>query len=346
MSTESTNSNQTLAQQEPGQELAEADRLERLILAQPELVSAAITANFAAIREAATLVAAARRVRLAGAGHSAAVAETGAHLLRSVGIDARAGHAFDMAMYPPGFDANDLLIAVASGEDRAYASRTVQRANHAGLPSIAVVAPRGRISNATVTIQAGPDEELPTGLVSLPAGIAALAAIAGRFEPRAPLAASLPALREAVRAALVSRDVATGVAASLAEPGRRVLLVAAGPDLPVAHAAALALAETGGRLAVAQAVEDAMLGGLKALRTGDLVVQIAPAGAAEARHGDLARVCSAVGIGRWRIGGAADGAQWHTVLPAVDEALSPLVAAIPLLWLAHALLVGTESPAS
>ncbi|HMM41304.1 MAG TPA: hypothetical protein PKA95_05335, partial [Thermomicrobiales bacterium] len=137
MSTESTNSNPTLTQPEPSEERSAADRLEQLIHAQPELVSTAITANFDAIRESATLVAAARRVRLAGAGHSAAVAEVGEHLLRSVGIDARATHAFDLATYPPGFDASDLLVAVASGEDRAFASRAVQRASHAGLPSVA-----------------------------------------------------------------------------------------------------------------------------------------------------------------------------------------------------------------
>lgn len=342
MSTESTNSNPTLTQPEPGEERSAADRLEQLIHAQPELVSTAITANFDAIRESATLVAAARRVRLAGAGHSAAVAEVGEHLLRSVGIDARATHAFDLATYPPGFDANDLLVAVASSEDRAFASRAVQRASHAGLPSVAVVAPSGRISNATVTIPVGPDEELPIGLVCVPAGVAALAAVAGRFEPRSSLAESLPALREVVRSMLASRDVAAEVAAPLPDPERRLLLVAAGPAMPLARAAALALAEAGGLLAIAQVVEDVMLGGLRALRPGDLVVQIAPAGPADARHRDLARVCTAAGIERWRIGSGADGARWHTELPAIDEALSPVAAAIPLLWFAHALLDGTE----
>ncbi len=348
MATEPGNSNQALVQPDPGRESSAAERLERLILAQPEAVSTAITGNFDAIREAATLVAAARRVRLAGSGHSAAVAEVGAHLLRSVGIDARAGHAFDMATYPPGFDASDLLVAVTNGEDRAYASRAVQRASHAGLPSVAVAAPRGRISNASVTIEVGADEEPPTGMAGLPAAIAALAAVAARFEPRSSLAESIPMLREIVRAMLASRDVAADAASLLADPDRRLLIVAAGPSMPLARSLALALAETVGRLSGAQPIEDALLGGLRVLRPGDLVVQIAPAGPAEARDRDLARVCSAVEIERWRIGGAVDGARWHTELAAVDEPLSPAAAAIPLLWLVHAVLAGTTpiSPAS
>lgn len=340
MATESTNSNQTLADAEQDREPSAAATLERLILSQPEMVSSAITANFDAIREAAALVAAARRVRLTGAGHSASIAEAGAYLLRSVGIDARAGHAFDMAIYPPGFDASDLLIAVASNDDRAYASRVVQRASHAGLPSIAVVSPQGRISNATVTVEVGVDEESPTGLVHLPAGVAALAAIAGRFEPSSMLAESLPALREVVRTALDSRATAMDAAAWLGEPGRRLLVVAAGPGMPLARSAALSFAETGGLMAGAHSVEDAMLGGLRALRPGDLVVQIAPSGPAEARHRDLARVCAAVGIELWHIGGAVDVARWHTELPAVNESLALVAAAMPLLWFTHGLLAG------
>lgn len=338
MSTESTNSNQTLVQPEPGQGQGAAERLERIILAQPDLVSAAVTDNFDAIREAAALVTGARRVRLAGSGHCAAVADVGAYLLRSIGIDARSTHAFDIATYPPGFDASDLLIAVSSGEDRSYASRAVQRASHAGLPSIAIVAPAGRISNATVTLQVGSEEESLTGLSILPAGIAAIGAIAARIEPRSALAESLPALPEAVRVTLASRDVAAEVRSLLAAPTRRSLVVAAGPSMPLARSAALAFAETGGILAGAYHLEDAMLGGIGVLKREDLIVQLAPTGPADGRHRDLARVCAAAGIERWRIGGDADGARWHTDLPAIDEALSPIAAAIPLLWLSLALM--------
>ena len=343
MATESTNSNQTVVERESNAQRSDAEHLEQVILAQPELITAAITDNLDAIREAAALVGAARRVRLAGAGYSASAAEAGGHLLRAVGIDARASHAFDLAVYPPGFDASDLLIAIASGDDRSYASRAVQRANHAGLSSIAVVTQLAPISNATITIQIGREEMTPTDLTRMPALIAALAAIAARFEPRAPLAELLPRLGELVRAILPSRDVALGVAGALADPERRVLLVAAGPAMSIARATALALAEVGGLLVMAQHVEDAILGGLRVLRPGDVVVQVAPAGPADARHRDLAQICSAVGIDRWRIGGPTDGARWHTDLPTGDETLLTVVAAIPLLWMVQSMLAGTDS---
>lgn len=340
MSIDPIDSNRALSEPDAGRR--HSQRLERLILSQPDLVSAAITGNFDSIREAAALVAAARRVRLAGSGHSAAIADIGAYLLRAVGIDARASHAFDLATYPPGFDASDLVVAVASQDDRAYASRVVQRANHAGLPAIAIVTPPGRISNATVTVSVGADDESPTGLTWLPAGIAALAAIVARVETRSALAESLPALREIVRTVLTSREIAADVARAVAAPDRRTLIVGAGPALPLARAGALAVAEAGDRLASAQHIEDAMLGGLRALQRGDLIVQIAPAGPAEPRHRDLARICSAVGIERWRIGGAADGARWHSDLPPVDEGLAPIAAAVPLLWLAQSVMTDAE----
>jgi len=335
MSNDLTDRNQTATDQSSDADLTPAEQLEACILAQPELVSAAITENFASIREAAGHIFGARRVRFSGAGHSAAIAEIGAVLLRAVGVDARAGHAFDMATYTPGFDGRDLLIAIATGEDRAYASRVVQRSGHAGLPSIAIVGPAGRISNATTTVEVGP-ANVPTHLANLPAAVAAIGGIAARFEPSSASGESLPRLREIVRSMLASRETADDVAMAIAGADARVLLVAAGPLMPLAQSAALALAETGGRLATAMSVEDALLGGLRALRKGDVVVQLAPSGPSDARHADLARVCQVAAIDRWRIGGQPEDARWHTPLPTIEESLAPIPSAIPLLWLAQA----------
>ncbi|MCO5176826.1 MAG: hypothetical protein M9890_07640 [Thermomicrobiales bacterium] len=345
MSNDLTDRNQTVADPTPDATLSLAEQLEACILAQPELVSTAITENFASIREAAAHIFEARRVRFSGAGHSAAIADIGAGLLRAIGVDARAGHAFDMATYAPGFDGRDLLIAIATGEDRAYASRVVQRSGHAGLPSIAVVGPDGIISNATTTVKVGPSN-VPTHLANLPAAVAAIGGIAARFEPSSASGDSLPKLREIVNSTLPSRAAAAEVAAAIATVDARVLIVAAGPLTALAQSAGLALAETGGRLATAISVEDALLGGLRALRRGDLVVQIAPSGPADGRHADLSRVCQVAGIDRWRIGGQPDDARWHTPLPTIEESLAPIPSAIPLLWLAHALFRTIEGAPS
>ena len=64
------------------------------------------------------------------------------------------------------------------------------------------------------------------------------------------------------------------------------------------------------------------------------LIQIAPDGAANDRHDDLADIADALHLQRWKIGGPPLRARWHTPLPAVPESLAPIVAAIPLQWLA------------
>lgn len=49
MATESTNSNQTVVERESNAQRSDAEHLEQVILAQPELITAAITDNLDAI---------------------------------------------------------------------------------------------------------------------------------------------------------------------------------------------------------------------------------------------------------------------------------------------------------
>jgi glutamine---fructose-6-phosphate transaminase (isomerizing) len=308
--------------------------LEETIAGQPSAISEAITSNFDTIRTAAVLVAAARRVRLSGVGASWHAALVGEHMLRSIGVDARSTHAFDLATYPTNFDPGELLIVVSHRGGKTYSARALQRAVHAGLKTVAVVGRGGSLSGADVAIETVPLEQSATHTASFTAAMAVLAAIAARCEPRSSLAPDVASLQESVRTMLASRDTAREVARVMVDPARRTLITGVYGNHAVARGGALSVKETSYVVVEGNHLEDALHGGILGLNPGDVLVQIAPEGPADDRQADLAVVSNAIGLERWKIGGARDGARWHSELPPASEIISPILTTVPLQWLA------------
>ena len=133
---------------------------------------------------------------------------------------------------------------------------------------------------------------------------------------------------------LPSRETARDVANEIVAGKRRVLLAGAGISLPVANAGALLLREMAHLPADGIHLEDALHSGIAALRPDDIVIEIAPEGLSEDRHADLARMADAIGVQRWKIGGAPVHARWYTLLPSIAEIATPLASFVPLQWLA------------
>lgn len=308
-------------------------RLEATITNQPDAISHAITANFDGIRDAAVLLAGARRVRLCGVGLSALTAQVGEQLLRTIGIDAVASHAFDVATYPTSFDPGELLVVVAHRGTNAYTARVLQRAIHAGLKTIVISDQPEGMRGADVRIDTTRARE--DGLAApFTAALATVAATAARCEPQSRLATAVASLPEMARTMLASRETATEVATIAADPSRRMLVVGAGGNAGAARAGALLVKTLAHGTCEGMHLEDAIHGGLLALRPDDLLIQLAPAGAADDRHADLAVVSNAIGFNRWKLGGKPDGARWQTPLPVTVDALTPILTSIPLQWLA------------
>ena len=310
------------------------DRLESTITGQPDAISQAITANFDGIRDAAVLIAGARRVRLCGVGLSATTAQVAEQILRTIGIDARSAHAFDVASYPTSFDPGDLLLVFAHRGTNAYTARVLQRAIHAGLKTIVISdQPDGmRGSDVRIDTTHGRDED--TAAAPFTASLAILAAVAARCEPQSRLAAFVASLPEMTRTMLATRETATDVATTISHSQQRALIVGPGGNAGAARAGALLLKTLAHMPCEGMHLEDAIHGGLLAMRPDDLLVQLAPTGAADDRQADLAVVSNAIGFARWKIGGKPDGTRWHTPLPETVEALTPILTAIPLQWLA------------
>jgi glutamine---fructose-6-phosphate transaminase (isomerizing) len=308
--------------------------LEETIAGQPEAISEAITSNFDTIRTAATIVSGARRVRLAGVGASGHAAMVGEHMLRTIGIDARMTHAFDLATYPTNFDPGDVLIVISHRGGKTFSARAMQRAIHAGLKTIAIVGKGGSLSGADVTIETVPLEQSSTHTASFTGAMAVLAALTARCEPKSPLAPAVARLQESVRAMLASRDTAREVAEVMTQPERRTLITGAYGNHAIARGGALSVKEAAHLVVEGNHLEDALHGGMHGLNAGDVIVQIAPDGPSDDRQADLAIVADTIGLQRWKIGGPRDGARWHSPLPDAPEMLTPILATIPLQWLA------------
>ncbi|HUG14540.1 MAG TPA: SIS domain-containing protein [Thermomicrobiales bacterium] len=308
--------------------------LEETIESQPAAISEAIASNFETIRAAATLVAAARRVRLCGVGASWHAAMVGEHMLRSIGVDARVTHAFDLATYPTSFDPGELLIVISHRGGKTYSARALQRAAHAGLKTAAIVGRGGSLSGADATIETVDLERSSTHTASFTASMAVLAAIAARCEPRSSMAPAVASLQESVRTMLATRDTASEVAGVMTETDRRTLITGVYGNHAIARGGALAVKETAYLVVEGNHLEDGLHGGILGLNPGDVLIQLAPEGPADDRQADLAVVANAIGLQRWKIGGAPDGARWHSTLPSAPEIISPILTTIPLQWLA------------
>lgn len=311
-----------------------ASALERAIAGQPASVSEAITANIDKLRAAMAIVAGARRVRLTGAGASAYVAQVGEHLLRAIGVNAIATNAFDLATYTTGFEPGDAVIVISHRGTTRYPAETLEKAARSGLKTIAITGQDSPMSDADVVINTVPQEESGTPSASSTGSMAVIAAIAARFEPHSDLASAVPTIPESLRSMLPSRQTASQVAAVAAQPNRRTLIAGSGGLTPIARLGSFGVKVASYLIAEGMHTEEAIHGGLQALNSDDLLIHLAPDGAAAERDADLATLAEALGFQRWKIGGTPDNATWHTPLPRVPEVIAPILAAVPLQWLA------------
>ena len=311
-----------------------ASAFERSIAGQPDAVSNAITTNIDKLRAAMAIVAGARRVRLTGSGASFYAAQVGEHMLRAIGVNANATNAFDLSSYATGFEPGDAVIVISHSGETRYSTQALQRATQSGLKTIAITAAGSPMTAADVVIETVERETSSTPGGSITAAMAVIAAIAGRFEPHSELASAVPSIPETIRAMLPSRQTALQVAEIVAQNNRRTLIVGAGGLAPTARLGALLAKVTSYQSIEGMHIEEAVHGGLQALNSDDVVIHLAPPGPAEERHADLAQLTETIGLRRWKIGGSPDRSAWHTPLPAVPEVIAPVIASVPLQWLA------------
>lgn len=321
----------------PGGEIARrttVSAFERSISGQPEAASSAITTNIEKLRAATAIVSGARRVRLTGIGADLHVARAGEYLLRAIGINAFSADAFDLALFPSGFEPGDALMVISHTGTSRYAVESLNRAVQSGLKTVVLTSTESPLSDADVVIGTTPPEESLAPAASATSALAIIAAIAARIDPDSNLASAVPTIPESLRSMLPARQTALQVAELVLGNHRRTVVAGVGGLAPIASLGAFLARITAHLPVTAMHLEELVQGGLLGLQPDDLVIHLAAQGPADERHAEFARLAAGIGLHRWKIGGSPDMATWHTPLPRVPEVISPLLCCVPLQWLA------------
>lgn len=328
-------------------ELTPRSALYRTIHGQPAIVRAVMEQTTEEIARAAVIVAAARRVWLAGTGTSSHAAVVGEHLLRMAGADAAATTNFDFALYPRPIGPDDALIAISHRGSKRYGAQAIARARQSGAHVIGITGQDSPMEGPEVVIKTAPQEQSSTHTASYTANLTALALIAVEVGTRheqdmAGLRRALRDLPDSITALLAREQEVYPVAQSLAQVGR-LALAGAGPNAVTAREGALKVKESSYLTAEGFELETALHGALQAIQAGDVAAVIAAHGPAMERTVDMVRALHLIGarlliVADERVvaGLPAEAASDATIIPfaAVPEALSPILAVIPLQILA------------
>ncbi len=319
------------------------------IHSQPDVVRAVLSDARDAAARAAELLANARRVFITGTGTSGHAAIVGEYLLRLAGADAYAATNFEFATYPRPIGPDDALVTISHRGSKRYGRQAIDRARAAGLPVVGLTGQGSPMEGPDIMIETASSERSSTHTASYTGSLAALALIAAYLGERngadvTTLRDALERLPDALTAVLARENLVVPVAGALAERGRLVLM-GAGPNAATAREGALKVKESSYLVAEGFELETALHGGLQAVQAGDVAVAIAAQGPALDRMGDLVRALELLGarvlvVADERVVDALpappEAAIARTVIPypAVPEALSPLLAVVPLQLLA------------
>ena len=317
------------------------------IYAQPGALRLLTRGQGDTLAAAAGRIAAAPHVWLAGAGSSWHAALVGEMLLAGVGrLGARvraidAAHLVEYAPEP----AAAAVVAITHRGTNGYASAALARARGAGAPAVAITGKGGDGPDGAEHVLRTVDHEASScHTVSYTCALAMLAALAAAVGHDEETARQLDAIPDQL-AMLLGQESWEELAARFGGR-RRYWIVGGGPNVATAYEAALKLGEGAWAPSVGLGTEQFLHGGWAALEPDDLVVLIAPPGAAHARAIDAARVAAEIGASLIALVAEDDReiaplAAETIALPPVPELLSPMVAIVPLQLITYHLAVTT-----
>lgn len=327
------------------------------ILAQPDAFARAVRRNDAAADRLAAEISSCRRLFLVGIGTSHHAALVGEHLFRAYGggVDVRAVHSFDFALYGPEIGADDCVVAVSHRGTKRYTALALGRAREAGCLT-ALVTGEGEAGGdaAGIVFRTVAQEKSPAHTVSHTTAVAVLALLAartGRYRtgvgtvPDNLLSEEVPA---ALRAALGTEDMASDLAREHVGR-RRIWLVGGGPVAASAAETALKIRETSYLQAEGLPTETMLHGPFQCVEAEDLFVLIAPEGPARERTLEMAGLAQEVGSEVVVVDDGTGDARYGARLsvPYVPEPFSALTCLVPLqLFSYHLALARGTNPDS
>jgi glucosamine--fructose-6-phosphate aminotransferase (isomerizing) len=324
------------------------------ILAQPGAVVRAVERNEAAADDFGREAAPRRRLFLVGIGTSHHAALLGEHLFRlhGGGVEVRAVHSFDFALYGPDLTPEDCVVAVSHRGTKRYTAAALERARGAGCATTLVTGEGDAAGGADRVFRTVPQEKSPAHTVSFTTAVAVLALLAARVGERRTGSETLTAgllgdtLPAALRTALGSEDGARRLAGG--QLGRRrIWLLGGGPAAVTAAETAIKIRETSYLQAEGLPTETMLHGPFQCVEADDLFVLVAPGGAARERTLEVAGLAREVGSEVVVVDdGAGEAPEGVTRLsvPPLPEPFSALTCLVPLQFFSYhlALARGTN----
>lgn len=319
---------------------------------QPAEVSRILAEGWGPAKEAAGLLANARRVFVTGIGTSYHASLVGGWLLRAAGTDARAVLSFDFATYPEDIPlrADDAVIVMAHTGVKRYSGETMARAAAAGATVISVGSLTAEHPGSQLVLRTVEREKSAAYTVSHVGAMTVLAQVATELgEANGATGVSgfrdgLAALPDQI-AGVLRREAEIEPIARIAATNR-VYSAGAGPNEATAIELVIKAREAALGHVDGLAIEQFLHGPMVAFNAGDLAVFVNVPGNASTRVGEIAAVAYAMGGHVWLVGEGVAAVPNATVfsLPAIPETLSPLLTVVPMQILAYqmAALKGTH----
>lgn len=331
--------------------LTHSSSLYQSIHRQPDIVRDVLRREAEHAREGAEILAAGRRIYLAGTGTSSHAALVTEYLYRSLGLDAEARTVFDLANYGPHLRAEDVVVVISHRGAKKYGNRVLELAKSAGARTIGVTGFDSPMSIPEVIFHTAPQEKSSTHTMSYTGNLTALAMMGLAYAERGgggpdALRPVLERMPETFESILHREHVIQPVAHALARSGRLVL-AGAGPNVQTAREGALKVKESSYLTAEGFEIENLLHGGLQPQQAGDVAVVLVPPNAAAERATDLVRALELLGANILLIQDEAHPFEVPAVdvpvpaistflLPTVPELLSPMVTVLPVQFLACA----------
>jgi glutamine---fructose-6-phosphate transaminase (isomerizing) len=313
---------------------------------QPADLAGLLERGWDAAGQAAELVAGAERLFLVGVGTSYHAALVGEWLFRAVGMDARAVLSFDFATYPDWYPVggDDAVIVLAHTGTKTFSARSLERSRAAGATVVSVGSLTAEHPGSQLVLRTVERERSAAYTASHTAAMTVLAQIAtevgarrGRPEETT-LRSGLEALPGQV-AGVLAREAEIEEVANQVR-ARHAYVAAAGPNAPTALEAVIKAREAAYARIDALPLEQFLHGPLITVTAEDVGILVSAPGAnpiTVERTAEVAGVLDRIGLWLWLVGQGAPGVGAGAVfeLPPVPEALSPILAVVPLQMLAY-----------
>jgi glutamine---fructose-6-phosphate transaminase (isomerizing) len=323
------------------------------IFAQPEAFARVLEKNERAVDDFAAGAASCGRLFLAGIGTSYHAARVGEHLFREYGggLDVRAIHAFDFALYGPELAPEDCVVGVSHRGTKRYTAQALQRALESGCRTALVTGEGASVSVRTDALfRTVAQERSAAHTVSYATAVSILAHLASRIGYHRTGSETLPEtfLRTELPAALgeaLGMEDRVEMFAREHLARRRIWVLGGGPSTVVAEEVALKIKETSYLQAEGTSTETMLHGPFQCVEAEDLFVLIAPAGAAQERTMEVAELVAEIGGSCFVVGDGTTGTAELLAVPEVPEPFNTLTCLLPLqLFTYHLALARGTNP--